>query len=155
VDIEPDRVKEARAAVKEAGVEKKCTIVQDNVMDIDFSSATVVTMYLLPSYNRALAPRLEKFLPVGARVVSHDFDNMPDNWQKVIAKTFKDKNGYSHYLYLWKITPEMKKAAKDTKKDDAPKSSGEMWTCPMHPEIKSPTPGKCPKCGMNLVRAKK
>ncbi len=24
------------------------------------------------------------------------------------------------------------------------------FTCPMHPEVRSPTPGKCPKCGMTL-----
>ncbi len=29
------------------------------------------------------------------------------------------------------------------------------YTCPMHPEVVSPTPGKCPKCGMTLVRQKK
>ncbi len=27
-----------------------------------------------------------------------------------------------------------------------------MYTCPMHSEVKSETPGKCPKCGMNLVK---
>lgn len=25
------------------------------------------------------------------------------------------------------------------------------YTCPMHPEVFSPTPGRCPKCGMTLV----
>ena len=29
----------------------------------------------------------------------------------------------------------------------------EMWTCSMHPEIRLPNPGKCPKCGMTLIRA--
>lgn len=28
-----------------------------------------------------------------------------------------------------------------------------VWTCPMHPEVRSDGPGKCPKCGMNLVPA--
>lgn len=28
------------------------------------------------------------------------------------------------------------------------------YTCPMHPEVKSDKPGKCPKCGMELVKAK-
>ena len=26
-----------------------------------------------------------------------------------------------------------------------------QYVCPMHPEVVSDTPGKCPKCGMNLV----
>jgi P-type Cu2+ transporter len=26
-----------------------------------------------------------------------------------------------------------------------------LYVCPMHPEILSPTPGQCPKCGMDLV----
>jgi Cu(I)/Ag(I) efflux system membrane fusion protein len=25
-----------------------------------------------------------------------------------------------------------------------------IYTCPMHPEVRSPTPGQCPKCGMDL-----
>ena len=27
-----------------------------------------------------------------------------------------------------------------------------VYTCPMHPEVKSDTPGTCPKCGMTLVK---
>ena len=26
-----------------------------------------------------------------------------------------------------------------------------MYTCPMHPEVRSSTPGRCPECGMDLV----
>jgi hypothetical protein len=29
---------------------------------------------------------------------------------------------------------------------------GAEYTCPMHPEVVSNTPGKCPKCGMNLEK---
>ena len=29
----------------------------------------------------------------------------------------------------------------------------EIWTCPMHPEVQEHAPGKCPKCGMDLVKA--
>ncbi len=28
--------------------------------------------------------------------------------------------------------------------------AGVMYTCPMHPEIRQPAPGNCPKCGMAL-----
>jgi heavy metal-binding protein len=33
--------------------------------------------------------------------------------------------------------------------------SAEVYVCPMHPEVTSSTPGKCPKCGMDLVKEKK
>ena len=33
-------------------------------------------------------------------------------------------------------------------------SASAVYTCPMHPEVTSPTPGRCPKCGMNLVPGK-
>ena len=30
---------------------------------------------------------------------------------------------------------------------------GVSYTCPMHPEVRQPVPGNCPKCGMALVPA--
>jgi P-type Cu+ transporter len=38
---------------------------------------------------------------------------------------------------------------------DAPADNpaGEVWTCPMHPEIRADQPGRCPKCKMFLVKA--
>lgn len=30
----------------------------------------------------------------------------------------------------------------------------QIWTCSMHPEVRLPKPGKCPKCGMDLILAK-
>jgi P-type Cu+ transporter len=37
-------------------------------------------------------------------------------------------------------------------KRHASETSGEaIYTCPMHPEVQSAEPGKCPKCGMFLV----
>ena len=26
-----------------------------------------------------------------------------------------------------------------------------LYLCPMHPDVRQPTPGKCPKCGMALL----
>lgn len=31
--------------------------------------------------------------------------------------------------------------------------AAEVWTCPMHPEVREAKAGKCPKCGMDLVKA--
>ncbi|MDB5261225.1 MAG: hypothetical protein JWQ14_506 [Adhaeribacter sp.] len=33
------------------------------------------------------------------------------------------------------------------------KVAGLTYTCPMHPEVISQKPGKCPECGMNLEKA--
>jgi len=35
--------------------------------------------------------------------------------------------------------------------DNAHEAAAEMWTCSMHPQIKLPTPGDCPICGMDLI----
>lgn len=34
-------------------------------------------------------------------------------------------------------------------------SGDTVYSCPMHPEVQSATPGKCPKCGMDLVEKSK
>ena len=41
--------------------------------------------------------------------------------------------------------------------NDTPAHDGskvKVWTCPMHPEVQMDKPGKCPKCGLDLVPAK-
>jgi Cu(I)/Ag(I) efflux system membrane fusion protein len=36
-------------------------------------------------------------------------------------------------------------------KGDARAGAGQEWTCSMHPQVRRPSPGECPICGMNLV----
>jgi len=101
VDYDPERVKEARAIVKEKGLEDKVTIILQDAMTVDVSPATVVTLYLLTSSNALLKPNLEKYLKPGSRVVSHDF-NMP-GWKA--KKIIQDGPEDDHYftVYLWVI----------------------------------------------------
>ncbi len=44
--------------------------------------------------------------------------------------------------------------AKSKKAKTKAKTEAVQYTCPMHPEVISNKPGKCPKCGMNLVKVK-
>ena len=45
-------------------------------------------------------------------------------------------------------------AQNDTVKIKTASTDSIIYTCPMHPEVKSDKPGKCPKCGMDLVQIK-
>lgn len=74
VDLNPDRVAEARANAASHKVTGRTRFEVGDVFEFDFSPATVVTMYLLPSVNLKLRPRLLKELKPGTRIVSHDFD---------------------------------------------------------------------------------
>jgi len=74
VDIDPERVREARENARKAGVEDKVTFRQENLFDTRIVEATVVTMYLLPDVNMRLRPRILDELKPGTRVVSHAFD---------------------------------------------------------------------------------
>jgi SAM-dependent methyltransferase len=71
-DVDPARVKEARANVKKNKLEHLVTIEQKDIFTLDLTPASVVTLYLLPKLNDRLVPQLEKLAP-GSRVVSHDF----------------------------------------------------------------------------------
>lgn len=107
IDFNPKRVEEALANVKENKVEDLVTILQQDVMTVDLSAATVVTMYLLPESNLKLKPNLEKYLKKGARVVSHDFST--EGWDPVQIEVVNDDKGYSHTLYLWVMGGQKKK----------------------------------------------
>ncbi len=96
VDLNPERVKEAKANAIRANVAELARFEVGDVFDFDFSGATVVTMYLLPSVNLKLRPRLQKELKPGTRLVSHDFHM--DDWK---AETVRDV-GRSR-IYLWTI----------------------------------------------------
>lgn len=44
-----------------------------------------------------------------------------------------------------------KKGGKTEQTKASTKEAALVYTCPMHPDIRSEKPGKCPKCGMDLV----
>lgn len=100
-DLDPDRVKEARENAKAAGVEDRVKFEVQNVFTADFREATVVTMYLLPTVNLKLKPRLLAELKPGTRVVSHDFD-MGD-WTPEKTLTIKGAGEREHTVYFWVV----------------------------------------------------
>jgi SAM-dependent methyltransferase len=71
VDIDPGLVAAANENARAAGVQDKAKFVVQDIFDTDLSPASVVTMYLLPEFNKKLLPRLLALKP-GTRIVSHD-----------------------------------------------------------------------------------
>jgi SAM-dependent methyltransferase len=99
VDLDPARIREARANAKQAGVENLVTFRVGDLFATDLTEATVVTLYLLPELNRRLKPKLFAELKPGARVVSHDFDMGQDWPADEYVKLGTDG------IYLWKMRP--------------------------------------------------
>ena len=79
VDIDPERIKEARVNAEKAGVADKVVFLEENIYNTDFSGATVIAMYLFPSINVKLRPKFLENLKPGTRIVSHDFGM--DEWK--------------------------------------------------------------------------
>ena len=96
IDINPVRIKESLENAKNAGVADRVIFRNEDLFEADIKEATVVTLYLLPSLNVKLRPKLWKDLKPGSRVVSHDFD-MGD-W-----KPEKTVELEGHTIYFWTI----------------------------------------------------
>jgi ribosomal protein L11 methylase PrmA len=95
-DLNPVRIREANENADKAGVKDKVKFVEKNLFEAEIKQASVVTLYLLPSVNEKLKPRLLAELKPGTRVVSHAFD-MGD-WK---PQQTLDVNGRK--MYLWVI----------------------------------------------------
>lgn len=98
IDINPQRIKEANENLAKAGagVADKVTFLNQDLFETDLSQATVITLYLLPSLNQKLMPKLKQLKP-GTRIVSHSFD-MGTAWPP--EKT-EDVRG--RVIYYWTI----------------------------------------------------
>lgn len=104
IDLDPERIREARANARQAGVQDRVRFRQADLFATDFSPASVVMLYLLFEVNLKLMPRLWRQLRVGSRVASHDF-HMGAQWPPELIVRIRDKT-----LYAWTITPELKAA---------------------------------------------
>jgi SAM-dependent methyltransferase len=91
IDYNADMVALARRNAEREGVRTKVTFQRADIFESDFSSATVVTLYLLPSLNLKLKPTLLAMKP-GTRIVSHAFD-MGD-WEADETIRTDDATGY-------------------------------------------------------------
>jgi len=91
VEYNPDMVKLSERAAAKEGVSDKAKFIHGDIFQTDFSSATVLTLYLLPSLNVKLRPTILRMTP-GTRVVSHAFSM--DDWQPDQTDNVEGRTAY-------------------------------------------------------------
>ncbi len=99
VDLDPDRIAESVYNAELQGVSERVAFHRQDLFKFDIGQASVITMYLLPSVNIRLRPRLLQELKPGTRIVSHDFDM--EDWQPDQKSTVR-KN-----VFLWIVPAQI------------------------------------------------
>jgi len=99
IEINPQLIAESNASAHAAGVSHLVQFIQGDLFTADFSAATVVTLYLGPSLNERIKPRLLRELRPGARVVSHVYDML--GWA---ADERVDVDG--RWVFVWTVPPK-------------------------------------------------
>jgi SAM-dependent methyltransferase len=101
IDIDPALIQEATANARAAGVAGRVTFLKQDLFTADISEATVVTLFLKPSLNTKLLPKLNRELKPGTRVVSHRWemkDALGREFQPVHKLLVEGSN-----VYVWTI----------------------------------------------------
>src|SRR5688572_27504833 len=112
VEYNPEMVKLSERAAAKEGVSDKAKFIHGDIFQTDFSSATVLTLYLLPSLNVKLRPTILRMTP-GTRVVSHAFSM--DDWQPDQTENVEGRTAYMWIVpapvegtWRWSVTPGQK-----------------------------------------------
>jgi len=99
----------ARRNAKQEGVDHLVEFRQGDALIADVSGATVITLYMLPSFNERLKPVLERQLKPGTRVVVHDYPIegwKPVKWEEMpLMDTRPEVTPHKHILYLYEWKP--------------------------------------------------
>ena len=96
VDIDPLRIKEANENAIKEGVTDHVTFIEQDLFEVDFSKASVVTLYLLPYVNLKLRPLLLEKLKPGTRIVSNEF--VMGDWKPEKQITVGEST-----IYFWTV----------------------------------------------------
>src|SRR5512147_887475 len=101
IEFDKDLWRQSTDKIKSLNLQKTARIIHGDIMLQDYSSADLITVYLLPSSNDKVRPLLEKQLKKGARIVAHDFE-MGGWTPEKVENIDDDGEGRSHTLYLYR-----------------------------------------------------
>ena len=97
IEYNPDMVELSQRDAKTAGVSAKATFRKADLFETDFSKANVVTLFLLPSINMQLRPKILDMRP-GTRIVSNTFTM--EDWEADQQETVPNCTSWCT-AYLW------------------------------------------------------
>jgi SAM-dependent methyltransferase len=101
IDIDPQRIAEARENARKAGVENLVRFEENDLFEANIKDATVVTLFLLTSLNQKLRPKLQADLRPGTRVVSNTFDMGDWKPEKEVEVPGAGESYLSRRVFLW------------------------------------------------------
>ena len=101
VEYDESLHRQSMAEIKKQRLDKTARIIHGDILKQDYSSADLLTVYLLPVSNDKIRPLLEKQLKKGTRIVAHDFEFFQWKPEKV-EHIEDDGEGRSHTLYLYR-----------------------------------------------------
>lgn len=100
VELDASLARQSAEEIRRRGLDKSANIIQGDILKQDYSSADVVTAYLLPPAMQLVRPILEKQLKKGARVIAHDFEMT--GWTPEKVESLEDDEGRSHTIFLYR-----------------------------------------------------
>ena len=100
IEYNPDMVELSKRNAAAAGVSDKATFVKADLFETDFSKATVITMFLLPTINMQLRPKLLELKP-GTRIASNSFTM--EDWQSDESVTVSDCDTSWCTAHFWVV----------------------------------------------------
>jgi len=101
IELDKDLYKLSVDKIRKLHLEKDAHIVNGDLLKQNYSSADLITVYLLPGFIDKVQPLLDQQLKKGSRVVAHDFEFK--NWTPdKVEDIADDGEGRSHTLYLYR-----------------------------------------------------
>ncbi len=101
IELDRDLCRISTEKIRKLKLEKSAQIINGDLLKQDYSSADVITVYLLPGFIDKVQPLLDAQLKKGARIVSHDFEFK--NWTpEKVVNIADDGEGRSHTLFLYR-----------------------------------------------------
>ena len=98
VEYNPDMVALSEFNAKQAKMTERAKFIKGDIFEYDFSKANVLTMFLLPSINMKLRPKILDMRP-GTRIVTNSFTM--EDWQPDQSETVTDDCTSWCTAHLW------------------------------------------------------